>query len=591
MFYSDDVIAEVRSRSDIVDVVGSYVHLDKKGGNYWGCCPFHNEKTPSFSVNTNKQIFHCFGCGEGGNVISFIMKYENITFPEAVKSLATRAGIALPEAEQSDEEKRKSSRKLRLLEVNKEAATYFYRMLRSKHGEKGMQYLKGRELSDETMQKFGLGYAGINGRDVVEYLRSKGYTDDEIKGSGLASVSEKNGLSSPFWNRVMYPIMDANHRVIGFGGRVMGDAKPKYLNSPETDIFDKRRNLYGYVFARTSRAGYYILCEGYMDVIAMHQAGFNQAVASLGTALTEEQAKLLSRTTNRVYLAYDSDGAGVNAALRAIGILKNAGISARVIDMRPCKDPDEFMKTYGKEAFEERIQKAENSFYYQIRMLSGNYKESDPEERTAFYREIAKRLCEEFTDPLERENYLQAICERYSINTANMQKEVAGLAREGMGTVIPERPKQTRQNTRVTQEDSGRRAQAMLLTWLTDEPQLLSQIQKYIRVDDFTEELYRQVAELVFDGIEKGNLDPAGIIDKFDEDDAKSVASLFQTKLPNTETPEERSKSFSDIIVRVRDNSYNYFCENIGDDMAKFSESIKLKKELENLKKTGIFLG
>lgn len=589
MFYSDDVIAEVRSRNNIVDVVGSYVRLDKKGANYWGLCPFHGEHTPSFSVNANKQIFHCFGCGEGGNVISFIMKYENITFPEAVKELASRAGIELPEAQVSDEDKKKASRKLRLLEVNKEAATFFYRQLRTPHGEKGMQYLRGRALSDETMQKFGLGYAGMNGRDVVDYLRSKGFSDAEIKDSGLASASEKNGLSSPFWNRVMYPIMDANHRVIGFGGRVMGDAKPKYLNSPETEIFDKRRNLYGFVFARTSRAGYYILCEGYMDVIAMHQAGFNNAVASLGTALTEEQAKLLSRTSNKVLLAYDSDGAGVKAALRAIGILKGAGISARVIDMRPCKDPDEFMKTYGKEAFQERIDKAENSFYYQIRMESGNYNMSEAEGRTEFARMIAKRLCEEFPEALERDNYLQAMCEQYSINQDNMKKLVAAYAAQGVGIEVPVKPKTTI-TKKLTTDESGRRAQKMLLTWLTDEPEIFNKVKQYVDIEDFTEEVYKRAAQMVYKGIEEGKLDPSAIIDAFDEDEAKEVASLFQTKLPIIETNEERNRSFSDIVIRVKTNSYNCFCADIGNDMSKFTESIKRKKELEALTRTGISL-
>lgn len=589
MYYGDDIIAEVRSRNDILDVVGSYVKMTKKGNNYWGLCPFHNEHTPSFSVNRNKQIFHCFGCTAGGNVISFIMKYENLTFQEAVKVLADRAGMQLPEREATQEEKQRQSRRARLLEVNKEAATFFYRCLRSPHGEKGMKYLTGRGLTEETMKNFGLGYAGVNGREVVDYLRSKGFSDDEIRDSGLASSSEKYGLTSPYWNRVMFPIMDANHRVIGFGGRVMGDAKPKYLNSPETDIFDKRRNLYGFVFARNSRAGHYILCEGYMDVIAMHQAGFTQAVASLGTAFTEEQAKLLSRYTKKILLAYDSDGAGIKAALRALGILKDVGLSGRVINLKPCKDPDEFIKTYGKEEFQKRLDNAELGFYFQIRIIFEGYDQSDPEQKTAFYRDIAGKLCEEFHEPLERDNYLNAICEKYEINAAQMKDLVADYAAKGAGIEIKPHPVQAKAR-KVSEIDGARTAQAMLITWLTDEPEILPKVKKYIGIDDFTDELYRKVAEQAFSLIEKGNFDAAGMIDLFDEEDRDTVAGLLDEKLPEVESPEERNRAFSDIVVKIKENSYQVFCDNIGDDMSKFNESLQMKKDLEKLKKSGASL-
>ena len=259
MYYPEELVEEVRARNDIVDVISGYVSLKKKGSNYWGCCPFHNEKTPSFSVSSNKQMYYCFGCHASGNVYTFLMKYENDTFPEAIKILADRAGVKLPEVEETPEQKKKAGKRMRLLEVNKEAAKYFYYMLRDPRGEVGMRYLTGRKLTDETMHHFGLGYAGKNGEQVVQYLRKKGFTDEEIKDSGLAMFSEQRGLRSQFWNRVMFPIQDINHRVIGFGGRVMGDGEPKYLNSPETMIFDKRRNLYGLNFARTARTGNIIL--------------------------------------------------------------------------------------------------------------------------------------------------------------------------------------------------------------------------------------------------------------------------------------------------------------------------------------------
>ena len=355
MYYPEELIEEVRTRNDIVEVISGYVRLQKKGSNYFGLCPFHNEKSPSFSVSPGKQMYYCFGCGAGGNVITFLMEYENQTFPEAVRTLAQRAGIALPEADDSKEARQADSRRAKLLEINKEAAKYFYYQLRTERGSVGMEYLRKRELSDETMNHFGLGYANKYSNDLIQYLKSKGYSEDLIRDAGLCNVDEKHGMYDKFWNRVMFPIQDINHRVIGFGGRVMGDGKPKYLNSPETEIFDKSRNLYGLNFARTSRKGNVILCEGYMDVIAMHQAGFTQAVASLGTAFTSGQASLLRRYANEILLSYDSDGAGVNAALRAIGILKEAGMTGRVINLEPYKDPDEFIKALGGEEFQKRL--------------------------------------------------------------------------------------------------------------------------------------------------------------------------------------------------------------------------------------------
>ena len=311
MYYSDDIIEEVRTRNDIVDVISGYVKLQRKGSSYFGLCPFHNEKSPSFSVSPSKQMYYCFGCGAGGNVFTFLMEYENFTFPEAVKALADRAGMELPEVEYSEEAKQQRDLKTAVLEVNKMAAKYYYCLLRAPQGAKAMEYLKNRELSDETMRRFGLGYASQYSDELYRYLKQQGVSDALMKESGLMSVNERQGMYDKFWNRVMFPIMDVNGKVIGFGGRVMGDAKPKYLNSPETIVFDKSRNLYGLHIARTARKKYLIVCEGYMDVISLHQAGFTNAVASLGTALTSQHASILKRYTDEVILTYDSDEAGV----------------------------------------------------------------------------------------------------------------------------------------------------------------------------------------------------------------------------------------------------------------------------------------
>ncbi|MCI9199392.1 MAG: DNA primase [Lachnospiraceae bacterium] len=590
MYYPDELVEEVRMKNDIVDVISGYVRLQKKGANHFGLCPFHNEKSPSFSVSGGKQMYYCFGCGAGGNVFTFIMEYENYSFPEAVKLLADRAGVDLPEIEYSDEVKKKEGKKAKLLEINKEAARYFYYQLRSGRGERGYRYLLERQLDEETMKKFGLGFASVSSNDLIQYLHSKGYADDLILEAGVASFDEKSGLHDKFWNRVMFPIQDINHRVIGFGGRVMGDAKPKYLNSPETVIFDKSRNLYGLNFARTSRQNHIILCEGYMDVIAMHQSGFTQASASLGTAFTIGQANLLKRYVKEVLLAYDSDGAGTNAALRAIGILKEAGISGRVINMEPYKDPDEFMKNLGAEEFRKRIEKAENSFFFELRMMEREYDLKDPESKTRFHREIAKKLCG-FPEEVERENYLEAVAEKYRIGFENLRKLVAAYAAQtGLARPIT-RPLSGLAERKNTPEENRKKAQRLLITWITDEPEIYPKIAKYIAAEDFTEELYRKVADKLFAGLSKGEFNPAALISMFsDEEEQRQVAALFNTKLEELQTKQEREKALHDIIYTVKRNSYEYYSGRMGADVEALNQVIAGKKALEELSKTHISL-
>ena len=589
MYYPDELIEEVRMKNDIVDVISGYVRIQKKGSSYFGLCPFHNEKSPSFSVSPSKQMFYCFGCVAGGNVFTFVMQYENYSFQEAVKLLADRAGVNLTEMEYGEEVKKRESQRARLLEVNKEAAKYFYYQLRSERGQAGYQYLRRRELSDETIKKFGLGFANVTSDDLVKYLKSKGYEDKLLTEAGLASFDEKYGMHDKFWNRVMFPIQDSNHRVIGFGGRVMGDAKPKYLNSPETMIFDKSRNLYGLNFARTSRAGNIILCEGYMDVIAMHQAGFTQAVASLGTAFTAGQANLLRRYAQEVILAYDSDGAGVTAALRAIGILKEVGLTGKVLNLEPYKDPDEFIKNLGREAFEERIRKAENSFFFELRMLQRDFDLNDPESKTRFHREIAKKLCG-FSEEVERENYIEAVAEKYHIGFENLRKLVLGYAAKTGLTVPAARPKSGIQK-KNDPEENKRKPQKLLLTWLVEEPAVYQKIKKYISPGGFTEDLYKKVAEKLFADLEGGCLNPAAIISLFtDEEEQREVAGLFNTKLMELESRADREKAFHDIVLAVKRNSLDYFSSQLGADVSAINQVIEGKKALEELSKTHISL-
>lgn len=583
MYYSDEIIEEVRSRNDIVDVVGQYVHLQKKGSNYFGLCPFHNEKSGSFSVSSHKQMFYCFGCGAGGNVITFLMKYDNLTFQEAVKQLADRAGIKLPEQDDSPAAKAARDKKQILYDINKEAAKYYYYQLRGRTGQKGMEYFKSRKLTDETMQHFGLGYANVTSDDLTKHLKSLGYTDGQIIEAGLASHDDKMGTHDKFWNRVMFPIQDASQKVIGFGGRVMGDGKPKYLNSPETPIFDKSRNLFGLNYAKNSRAGYMIICEGYMDVIAMHQAGFNMAVASLGTAFTTGQAMILKRYTDEVILSYDSDEAGTKAALRGIGILKEAGLKGKVLDLRPYKDPDEFIKNEGRDAFEERIKNAENTFFFEIRVLQSQHDMSDPQSKTEFHRKLAMKLCE-FEEALERENYIEAVAARYNIAVDDLRRLVSSVASQGGLVRKVERPKSGIQQKR-SPEDGARKNQRLLLTWLTDEPQIFSRVTRWITPEDFSDDLYRNVAKELFMGMESGNFSPAAILDRFtDEDEHRQVAEMFNTNLIEIETKEQRKKAFHDIIYGVKAAGYDRQKKELKPDDPDFlTKTIQGKKDLEKL--------
>ncbi len=589
MYFSEEIIAEVQQKNDIVDVISQYVHLQKKGSNYTCCCPFHNEKTPSFSVNQARQIYKCFGCGEGGSVITFLQKYENMTFPEAIKFLAERAGVALPEDTNSRANRARDNRRARLLEVNKEAAKYYYYILRSSRGDVGMDYLERRGLTEETRNQFGLGYATVSGNDILAYLKSKGFKDEEIRDSGIASFSEQKGLSSKFWNRVMFPIQDSNHRVIGFGGRVMGEGEPKYLNSPETEIFDKSRNLYGLNFARTSRKKNFILCEGYMDVIALHQAGFNQAVASLGTAFTSGQANLLRRYTTDVLLAYDSDGAGTKAAIRAIQILRETGLYSKVINMKPYKDPDEFIKNLGAEEFQKRIDEAENSFLFRVRIAEQNYDMQDADGRTRFYKEVAGMLSE-FADEIERENYLTAVANQYGVSRDGLREQVVKSAMRGEAKAL-QRPQSAMGADKARADDSKRKPQQLLLTWLAEEPELYSRIKPYITAEDFTDELYKPVAKRFLADLEVGNANPALLISLIEEPEEQSkISALFTTRLEGIETKEERQKALHDILMKVKTNSYEYYKAQSGTDIDAMRKMIEGKKALQELAKTHIFL-
>ncbi len=586
MRYSDDIIEEVRSRNDIVDVISQYVKLTRKGSSYFGLCPFHNEKTPSFSVTPGKQMYYCFGCGAGGNVFNFIMEYENFTFGEALKYLADRAGVELPRIEYSREIKEKAQEKEELLRINKEAAQYYYYQLRTEKGAAGYQYLTGRGLSDDTIRKFGLGYSDKYGSGLYRYLKAKEYSDERLRDSGLFNVDERHGMYDKFWNRVIFPIMDVNNRVIGFGGRVMGDGKPKYLNSPETRIFDKSRNLYGLNEARRSRKNYIILCEGYMDVIAMHQAGFTNAVASLGTALTSGHASLLKRYTSEVLLLYDSDEAGVRAALRGIPILREAGVNSRVVDLKPYKDPDEFIRNLGPEAFEERLSKASDSFMFRVTVAEREFPMEEPQGRNRFFEKCAEMLLE-LNDELERNLYIDTIVKQYGtrsgISADDLRRRVNALALKGTPAEYRIKPR-TGDSEKKKKDPASARAQKLMLTWMVTYPQVFDKAAAYLCPDDFVIPLYREVAEMLFRQKQEGEVNPARLLNSFqDSEEQREVASLFNADI-HLETPKEQEQAFADTLLRIKSESLAEKNRKWDpSDISGLQELVRAKKELEEL--------
>lgn len=617
MYYPEELVEEVRQKNDIVDVVSGYVRMKQRGANYVGLCPFHNEKTGSFSVSPSRQIFKCFGCGIGGNVFTFIMQYENYTFVEAMKMLAERAGVKLPEAEYDENARRAMNAKARIMELNKDAANYFYFQLRAPQGEVGMRYFKNRELTDETMKKFALGYSNVKSNDLVLYLRSKGYTDKEIVDSGVASFHEKYGLHDKFWNRVMFPIQDINSKVIGFGGRVIGEGEPKYLNSPETVVFDKSRNLYGMNFARTSRKGYLILCEGYMDVIAMHQAGFTEAVASLGTAFTGGQAAILRRYADNIVLAYDSDGAGTKAALRAIDILRNYGMTGKILHLEPYKDPDEFIKNMGQDAFQDRIDQAEDSFSFELRMMEKGYDLKSPESKLKFRKALVEKmytLSDQFEDI---KPFIEMVCDKYHFGYDEMCSSVASYGNSSQARISPVRRQEENEiRKNKKKDDPVLYNQRVLLTWLAEEPSLYPKIQNYISEEDFTEGIYKKAAVRLLSDLREGRMPNPGAImtalqasEETDEEEQLEIASLFSTKLTDMlsrikgstevnlddqgrvfDSVNDKERALADILITIKRATLQRITEGAGTDPGAFQKIVAMKKAIQNIQKTHISL-
>ncbi|MBO5469014.1 MAG: DNA primase [Lachnospiraceae bacterium] len=586
MYYSDEIIEEVRSRNDIVDVISSYVNLKKKGNSYSACCPFHHEKTPSFHVSREKQMYHCFGCGVGGNVYTFLMEHENYSFPEAVEALAERAGVKLPEQSMSPEAKKQADERSRIKDMNRLAAGYFHYLLRTDHGKHALEYLTERGLTEETINKFALGFSDVYRDDLYKYLKSKGYKDEELKNSGLVKFDEKYGASDQFWNRVMYPIVDTNNRVIGFGGRVMGDGKPKYINTQETLVFDKSRNLYGLNLAKKSRRSGIIFCEGYMDVISMHQAGFDNAVASLGTALTPGQVNLIKRYTDHVYLAYDSDEAGTKAALRALEIMREFEMPARVISLKPYKDPDELIQAEGTESFERRIEQAQSGTMFEIGILEHNYNQEDPQDRTQFQKEAARRLCQ-INDPLERNNYVESVAKQYGIDKDSLKETVTQYGIAGAGRIDTSvfRERTPRKSPEEEKQQKQLKSERLLITWLINDNSLFDKIKGIVTPEDFLDPVYHDVIKQLMEQYERdGTVTPAAIMNHYQsKEEHEKISGIMQQDFDMEVAQSEKSKVITDLVKSIRHRSLQHQLEEAKGDLARTGQLMLDKAKIDRL--------
>ena len=476
MAYPEKFIDELVARSDIVDVVSSYVRLSKRSGaNQFGLCPFHSEKTPSFAVNPEKQIYHCFGCGKGGSVINFIMEIENLGYRDAVAFLARRAGMTVPE-EQDDAESRKRAR---MLALNKEAARFFYEQLSSPGGERAREYMARRRISPAAARSFGLGFAPDTWDSLEKAMRQKGFSDFEMADAGLVRRGRNGGFYDTFRNRLMFPVIDVRGSVIGFSGRILGDGEPKYMNSPETLVFNKSRNLFALNLAKKSKSGYIILSEGNIDVVSLHQAGFDSAVASLGTSLTPDQARLLSRYTDQVILAYDSDGAGVKASQRAIAILEKLDVKVKVLRLTGAKDPDEFIRTRGAEAFRKLLEGSENQVDYRLRGVTERYDLSVDEQKVAFLKE-ASDLVARLPGEVERQVYAMRVASLAGVADEVVTREVERRRKRLVNRAYrdqerearPERQAQPAEKELRYDDPVSARAEEGLIRLLSLEPEL-----------------------------------------------------------------------------------------------------------------------
>lgn len=537
MLYPQELIDEIRTQNDIVSVISEYIALKPKGSSYFGLCPFHNESTPSFSVSADKQFYYCFGCGESGNVYSFIMRMENCDFPEAVKRLADRAHISLPEPEYSAEAARAERLKQQIYEMHRAAGRYYYAALHSRNGERALKYLNERGVKEEIQKRFGIGYAP-SGRDhLCRYLKEKGFSTDAMIKSGLVMVSKDGkGLYDRFFNRLMFPIFDLQGRPIAFGGRVIDKGEPKYLNSPETVVFNKSRTLYGMNFAKAARKKEIILVEGYMDMISIYQAGFPNVVAGLGTAFNNDHARTLRKLADSVILLYDSDEAGTRAALRAIPVLVNNGFDVKVTQVKGAKDADEFIKKYGAEAFGKLIVDAVSHITFRIGCAGKNYNLENADHRVRFAEEAAKILADVAND-IERDVYTKETAAVCGIDEAALRSRISRIRDASESEFLMEAEKKRK---RVYSDKESRdirpkgitEAQKTILSMAVENDKVLKAVFSVLKAEEFEDGVYRTLAERIYNDSVSGRKSvPADLVSCFENiEDQNTAAAVFAVK-------------------------------------------------------------
>ena len=546
--YSDEIIEEVRSSNDIVDVISQYVTLKRSGRNYFGLCPFHKEKSPSFSVSPDKQIFHCFGCGVGGNVFHFLSKIENITFRESIEELAERAGITLPVLD-SREDTKQMELKTKVYEINALAAQFYHENLYKPSSKIAQEYIKKRKLDNKTLQSFLIGYSG-NFDELYQMLKQKGYTEEQMMASSMIVKSDRGRYLDRFRKRVMFPIQDVRGKIIAFGGRVLDDSKPKYMNSPETIVYSKGRHLFGMNLAKNSGSKKIIIVEGYMDAISLHQRGINNAVASLGTALTEAQGRLLRKYSEQVIIGYDADGAGQAATLRGLEILQNLGCDIRILQIEGAKDPDEFVVKYGPERFNLYVEKAISLIEYKVKMLKKELNIDNANDKIKFLNEIAK-LLSKITNELEKEVYVEKIAKEYGISQEAIYAQINKLMyanQKGIkvlekNTVVPVRKKVEQ----AEQLSAGTIKREKMLIFLLIAPDYdgYRKINENITLEDIQSEQNKKIIKILYEHFRNGDSNTSNCLDWFEEeDDINYLTSIMAEDFEIT----DMDKCLEDVI-------------------------------------------
>ncbi len=582
--YSEEILNEVRQSNDIVDVISQYVHLKRSGRNYFGLCPFHNEKSPSFSVSPDKQIFHCFGCGVGGNVITFVSQIEGLNFVETVQMLAERANIQLPTLQNNGDTQREIL-KDKVYKVNEFTAEYYHQNLYKPQAKTAQEYVKKRQLTNETLKSFRIGFSG-KFDELYQELKKQGFQEQEILESGLVNKNERGQYIDRYRNRLMFPICDARGRVIAFGGRVLDDSKPKYINSPENVVYSKGRHLFGLNVAKKGDTKKLLIVEGYMDVISLHQRGITNVVAPLGTALTEQQGWLLRKNSEQIILSFDSDDAGIKAKLRAIDILQKMGCDLRVIQLEGAKDPDEYIVKYGNMRFQNAVDKAFSVVEFKVKILKKELNLENTNDKIKFLNEIAK-LISKVDNTIEREVYIEKIAKEYDISKEAIYAEVNKLTyKNDKSEKVLEKAKPVithkKVETKEVSESIRRRENTIISILLTGDLSIFEIIKQNIKPEDFQDEINQEIAKKLYEEFEKGNSNINSIIDTLDQEHQNQITMIMAEDYEI----EDLEKAIDDIIQAYKRDKLNNRKLEILELLEKTSnieEKKELEKELSNI--------